>query len=154
MDLNEQVARRRAELAEKQQQAKDDQQATVSARKAEATAQREAVVDELAAELNATGVPARREGEELAIEQEPSPPLDTEGLNRRKLDSLVKREARKLWTPTENWIVISSIVGGLALVHLAGLGLIPFFFGIWKRNQLEDRYVAQVLELYPQLRPA
>lgn len=153
MDLKEQVARRRAELAgeeREEREALDLIKADVAKREKE---QREQAVDQIAVDLAASGMPVKSKGEEIVLLPQPKP-IDVEGLKRSKLIQLRDREARRLWTPGDNWLVISLIAAGAALLHVAGLGAIPILIGLSRRGVLNKRYREQVMTTYPQIREA
>ena len=150
MDVQQQVAARRAELAKQQadrQTAEDIKKAERDEAEAE---QRRQVTADIAAELSTAYAPVKAEGEDLTMAL-PLPPLDVEGMRKSKIEGLLKREARKRWSAGENWLVIGSIVGGICLLHVAGLGLIPLAFGLWFRSVVNKRYRTGLRRDYPHL---
>lgn len=153
MNINEQVARRRAELKQQEKQIIDDQRAAETTLKVAEQAQREAVIEELAAELTASGLPVSRENDALVMESAPPPPIDVDGLKRTAIARLLDREVRNRWTPGDNWLIIGLIVGGVTLLHLGGIGVVPLFIGLWRRGAINRRIRADVLALYPQFAP-
>jgi hypothetical protein len=150
MDIQQQVAARRAALAEQAKVAAAEGADLAAQLKVAERAQREEAVEQIAAEISVIH-PVRRNGETLELVKAPLPPFDIDGLKRSKVDALLKREARTLWTPEDNWIVISCISGGIALLHLAGIGLIPLLFGAYSKYNLDKKYLAVVRQQYPEL---
>jgi len=139
-ELNERIAARRNELA--QQREKDE---------AFRKRQEEQVLDTIAASLSDNSVRVRKEGDDLTLDPVDLPTIDVAGLKRAKIEKLLKREARRRWTPADNWLVIGCIVGGLCLLHLGGFGLLPLGIGLWRQWQLNKRYRSAVEADYPRI---
>lgn len=150
MDIQKQVAARRAELLKQEADRKAAEEAMKARREEELATQRKQVVAGIANELSTAYAPVTAEGEELRMEL-PLPPLDVEGLRRSQIERLLKREARKRWSPGENWLVIGSIVGGITLMHIGLLGLAPLLFGLWFRSVVNKRYRNRLLKDYPHI---
>ncbi|MCC2602410.1 hypothetical protein LKO31_08070 [Sphingopyxis sp. FBM22] len=150
-DMQSKVAARRAQLAQQEREAGAKAAVATAQRQLALQQQKEAAVDTIAAELSINGVAVVGNGDELSIVDQPLPPLDVEGLKHAKIDSLLKREARKLWSPGENWLVIGCIVGGICLIHLGGLGFIPLLFGLWRGSAINKKHRATVREAYPDI---
>lgn len=144
MDIQQQVAARRAELVKREEDRKAADAAEVAQREAERREQAKEALDGIASDMGLAV-----EGDELALAKQTVPPLDTEGLKQSKIDALLNREARKRWTPGENWQVIGSIVGGICLIHLGGLGFVPLLFGLWRRSAINRKYRTAVRTDYP-----
>ena len=144
MDIQQQVAARRAELVKREEDRKAADAAEAAQREAERRQQERDALDSIA---NDMGLAV--EDDELTLAKQPIPPLDTEGLKQSKIDTLLNREARKRWTPGENWQVIGSIVGGICLIHLGGLGFVPLLFGLWRRSAINRKYRTAVRADYP-----
>ena len=72
-------------------------------------------------------------------------------VKRSALESLLKREARKAWTPRENWLVVGTIAAGVALLHIPFLGIPLLIFGLWRRSVTNKRHRAVLLGRYPHL---
>lgn len=144
MDIQEQVAARRVQLAQREEDQKAADAAEAAAREAERRQQERDALDTIASDIGLTV-----EGSELALPRQPIPLLDTEGLKQSKIDALLKREARKRWTAGENWQVIGSIVGGICLIHLGGLGFVPLLFGLWRRSAIDRKHRSAVRADYP-----
>lgn len=144
MDIQQQVAARRAELVKREEDRKAADAAEAAQRETERREQEKKALDTIASDMGLTV-----EGDELAIIKQPIPPLDTEGLKQSKIDALLNREARKRWTPGENWQVIGSIVGGICLIHIGGLGFVPLLFGLWRRSAINRKHRAAVRADYP-----
>ena len=156
MDLQAQIAARRAELKQKADEA---QRAASEVARAQAKARQDAdqmrrakAMDEIAADLSRSGTSVQRNGDELEIANA-LPLLDIEGLRRSKVKSLLQREARKRWSPGQNWQVIALIVAGFFLVTFYGLGLLLIAAGMLRRSALNKRYQAEVRSQYPGLFP-
>lgn len=141
MDIKSQVAARRAELERQAREAAE-------ARRATEKAQREEVLDTLAEELSGPDLTVKRQGEELEILEAPPPAINIQGLKESKVRSLINREARKLWTPAENWQVIGPIVAGVFLITFYGLGLALILFGVMRGSLLNTEYRASVRQRY------
>jgi hypothetical protein len=144
MDIQQQVAARRVQLAQQQEDQKAADAAERAAREAERQQQEREALDTIARDKGLVV-----EGDEMLLPQQPIPPLDVEGLKQSKLDALLKREARKRWTAGENWQVIGSIVGGICLIHLGGLGFVPLLFGLWRRSAINRKHRSAVRADYP-----
>jgi len=153
MDFQSRIAARRTELANNAREAERKAAAQAQAQSAAEQLQREAALDSIAADLSRDEVILVRQGDELAIIGSPLPALDVVGLRRSKIESLLTREARKLWTPGQNWQVISLIVAGAFLTTFYGLGLFLILGGVLRRGALNKRYRAEVRRRYPTLFP-
>lgn len=148
-DIQSKIAARRAELAQSEKDQKAQQVAVEAKRQVAQQQQMNAALDDIASGLSAGGVTLKRDGDELAIVEAPLPPLDVEGLKQSKVEALLKREARKRWTPGENWLVVGCIVGGVCLIHLGGFGFVPLLIGLWRRSAINKKHRAAVRESYP-----
>lgn len=151
MNLQEQVAARRAELARSKQ---------IEAAKATEAAKEQALAEQanrlvalqaVAAELSTPNIEIVAKGEQLKIVPPRLDLSDVEALKASEARKLLNREARKLWTTGENWLVISCISGGVCLLHIAGIGLVPLVVGLLKGSNLNKDYRRQVVEMYPEL---
>jgi hypothetical protein len=154
MDIQSKVAARRAELEESAREAQRTAANEARAREAAKQAQREEALEAIVADLSQDGVKVRRQGDHLDLAAAPLPILDIEGIRRTQVESLLKREARKLWTPAQNWQVIAPIVAGFFLLSLNGLGLLFILGGLVRRSALNKRYRAEVRQQHPVLFPA
>lgn len=132
MDFQSQVAARRAQLEQQQRAAQKAAAEETKARRAVAAeraraieaaaqAQRVEALDVIASDLSQHGADVVRVGDELALAEPPIAALDVEAFRRAKVKRLLKREARKMWTPGQNWQVIGLIVSGVFLITLYGL---------------------------------
>ncbi|MBT2244715.1 hypothetical protein JQK15_14310 [Sphingobium sp. BHU LFT2] len=144
MDIQKQVAARRAQLAQQDEDEKIAQAQAVARVEAEKTRQQQ---EALAAIADDSGLVLK--GSELELSEQPLPRIDVEGLKQSKVAALLNREARRRWTPWENWQVVGSIVGGICLIHLGGFGFIPFLFGLWRRSAINRKHRAAVRADYP-----
>ena len=150
-DIQSKIAARRAELAQEEKAQKTRRVAVESRRQVARQKQEQAALDSIANDLLAGGIAIERDGEELALVDAPLPLIDIEGLKRSKVEALLKREARKHWTPGENWLVVGCIVGGICLIHLGGLGFVPLLFGLWQRSAINKKYRNAILSANPGL---
>jgi hypothetical protein len=150
MDIQAQVAARRAELVNEQRKAEEEAARLKEVREAVERGAREKALDEIAAEISTKGVEVRRELGELQI-VEPISPLDVKGLKQSKITGLLNREARKLWSPADNWFVISCIVAGVCTVPLRGFGVVLLAVGLLGRHSLNKKYRAMVRDRYPDI---
>lgn len=149
MDMQAKIAARRAEI---ETQTRESHRLATEATKAEqaaAEAQRVQALDEIAAEVSRDGLDVQRQGGELKATAKVPIPLDVDGLKRSAVDKLLGREARKMWTPAENWQVITLIVAGVFLITAYGLGLGLILVGLINRNALNKRYKAELRQRYP-----
>lgn len=149
-ELQDRIAARRSELAKQKEEAeqqlkKKEEEAEIFRKQQEAV-----VLDSLASGLSNEQIRLRREGGELAMDQLVAPVIDAEGLKRSKLTRLLKREARKRWTPAENWWIISLIVSGVCTLPL-GFGLLFVGTGLLLRWKLNQRYREMVRSQYPEI---
>lgn len=150
MDIQQKVAARRAELAKEEADRKSAKYVEKAKREEALAEQRKQAVAGVAKELSTAYAPVIAEGEELRMAL-PLPPLDVEGLRKSQIERLLKREARKRWSPSENWLVIGSIVGGITFLHIGFLGFIPLLFGLWFRSIVNKRYRNRLLKDYPHI---
>lgn len=152
MDLQSQVAARRAELEKK---AREDQAVAaqqVQAREAAELARRDAALDSIAEELSGGPMKVARQGHELVVVDEPIEPLDVDGLRINQIKKLLNREARKMWTPAQNWQVIAPMVAGLCLLPIIWIFSAPLFiFSGIRRDLLNKRYKNALMQRYPEL---
>jgi hypothetical protein len=151
MDLQKQIAERRAQLAVEEAKRKQAETAAEASRQAQTKKQKAKAVEELAADLSTDQVKVKVDGDELDMEPVSLSAGDVEGLKDSKIAALLKREARKRWTPGQNWQVISLIAGGVCLLHLGGFGLIPLAIGLWRRSVVNKRHREALLEQYPEV---
>lgn len=152
MDFQSQIAARRAELERTARQAQVAAVAETQAQQAVERAEREKALSAIATDLTRRGVNVTRQGEELAFSQSSRPQLDLAGLRKSKVQGLVNREARRMWSPGENWQVIGLIVSGLFLTTFYGLGLVLILLGVMRRSALNKRYRALLNQRHPALR--
>lgn len=150
MDLQQQVAARRAEIARQETAERDAAQRAQAIKLAAERTRMEQTLDGIAQDLSQGSVKVRRDGMDLDIER-PAPAVDAVGLTLEKLDRLLKKEARRLWSPFDNWLVISLIVAGLFGLALNGLGIILIVLGAWRGHVLNGRYRAEITKRYPSL---
>lgn len=154
MDFQAQVAARRAEIDKR---ARDDQKVAAEQLRLQQEAeqaQREAALDAIALEISVSNddVEVVRQGNRLAIVQPPVEPIDLAGLRRAEIKKLLKREARKMWTPDQNWVVIAPTVAALCLLPFAWYfsGVLAIVAGIARYN-FEKRYEAELRLRHPSL---
>lgn len=152
MDFQSQVAARRAELEKK---AREDQAVAaqqVQMRQAAEQAQRDAALDSIAADLSGDALKIVRQGHELVVFDKPIAPLNVEGLRKEQIAKLLNREARKMWTPGQNWQVIAPMVLGLCLLPVIWLFSAPLFiFSGVRRDLLNKRYKSVLVQRYPEI---
>lgn len=153
MDVQAKVAARRVELEETARRAQAASAEEVRSRQIVEQARREEALTAIAADLSTGEVKVARQGDELVIAAPFVPAIDIDGLRRDKVARLLKREARKLWSPGENWQVIGLIVGGLFLITFYGVGLLVILGGMLRGSTLNKRYRAEVQRRYPGLFP-
>lgn len=150
-DMQSKVAARRAQLAEQEKQAAAEEVAVTAKRQVALQRQKEAAVENISAELSVNGVAVTRNGEELVITERALPLIDVEGLKQDKIDNLLKSEARKMWTPGQNWLVIGMIVGGACLLPAGGVGLLGLGVGLWARFAINKNHRATLRDTYPDI---
>lgn len=154
MDFQSQVEARRAELKASAREAQAVAAQKDQERRAAEQERREEALDTIAANLSQHCATIVRHGDDLAMEATQVPTLDVEGLRRSKVDRLLKREARKMWTPGENWQVITLIVAGVFLITFYGVGLLLILGGVLRGSALNGRYREAVRQSYPALFPS
>ena len=152
MDIQSQVAARRAELARQAEEAqRHERQAAEEAARRERR-QRTEALDGLAAELSTAGTQVVREREQLAIAEEPLAALDGEDFKRSALEGLLSREARQRWTSGQNWAVIASITAGvLTVIPMFPVGILLLIIGFGYADSLKRRYRTVLIGEFPQL---
>ena len=153
-DIQAKIAARRAELDREEKEKIASQAAAKIEQQAEQQLQERAALGNIATDLSVDGVTVQLEGDELAIIDAPLPSLDVEGLKQSKIKNLLAREARKRWTPRENWAVITCIVSGIWLMLLGPgfvLGFLPLLFGIWQGSEINKKHRTAVKEAYPSI---
>lgn len=151
MDIQSKIAARRAEVAQQQVDRRNLQDAVEARHRQDQQKQTEAALDQIADDISVQGVVVKRDGEELAFVPEPLPPIDVVGIKRSKIATLLKREARRRWTPSENWQVIGLLVGGTCLIHLAGFGLVLIVIGFGRQAAINKKHRTAVRAAYPEL---
>lgn len=150
-DMQSKIAARRAQLAQQEKEAEAKAAVATAQRQVALQQKKEAAVDTIATELSANGVTVARDGDELSITDRPLAPLDVDGLKQTKIDSLLRREARKMWTPGQNWLVIGAIVGGVCLLPVGGLGFLGLGVGLWARFAINKTHRITLRETYPEI---
>lgn len=148
MDIRAKVEARKAELAAGDLAAKNAAEEAERARIEAERARREAALDNIAKGISQDGIKVQRRGEEIELMPELEP-LDAEGLRKDKLRNLLNREARKLWSPSENWMVITLIVAGICLIGFSIFSLVLSVAGLAHRQNLNKKYRAVVAAKYP-----
>lgn len=152
MDFQSKIAARRAEIAQQDEDGRKAAEAALEAQAAAEAARRRTALDNIAADMSLHGVPVHRQGDELELTPSNPEPLNLEGLRRNKLERLLRREARRMWTPTDNWVVISLIVSGLLIaIPTAGVGLLLTLGGLIRRALLNKRYAGVIAGRHPDL---
>lgn len=152
MNIQAQVAARRAELARAETEAKAESDRARHALLEAERAQRQEALDAIAGEMSLNGVELRRVGDDLEIAHPDPVPFDVKDLKRSSVDRLLKREARKMWSPAENWQVIAPIVAGVfALFLIWWAGLLLLLIGFARSNSVNSRYRTRLREQYPDL---
>ena len=152
MDLQSQVAARRAELQRHAVKLKADARAAKTQKNIAESEQRAAALETLAQNLSTENVSIQSDGESLSLVDYEILPLNLDLLKRTEVEALLNREARRRWSPWENWQVIGSIVAGIIM-------LIPIFpvaaallgFGFYRRMALNKKYQTNVWQRYPHL---
>ncbi|WP_303699071.1 hypothetical protein [Brevundimonas naejangsanensis] len=151
MDLQAQVAARRAEL---ERQARHEQWVAAEQLRLQQElekAQHEATLDAIAVEVSGDGVDVVREGNRLALVKQVAP-IDMAGLRRAEVEKLLKREARKMWAPGENWVVIAPTVAGFCLLPFVWyVSVILWAWAGFARWNFKTQYEAKLRALYPSL---
>ena len=117
MDLSAKVEARRAELArQKTERAEQEKRIATALRERDEERNRQET-ERLAGALAQEGLPVTSDADSLILDElPPLAALDPADFSRRARERLLKKEARRRWTPGENWIVIASITAGLLLV--------------------------------------
>lgn len=152
MDINEKIAARRAELARLEREADAETQAAKVQAEAIEAARREAAAVALVAEINAGDeVEATHQGETVALVRTPDLTGWSPEMKQAALMRLFQREARRRWTPTDQWLAISLVAGGVCLIHVAGIGLVAIAAGLWCRARFNRRCREELREEYPEL---
>ena len=143
MDIRSQVAARREQL---EREARDTQKLAVE----DAKTRRNEALEAIAADLSRQDVEVVREGDRLALTRPAAAPLDLDGLRLSEVKRLLDNEARRMWSPVENWQVIGPIVAGIFLAPwFWPIGAAIFACGIGRRRFLNERYRAEVRRKYP-----
>lgn len=149
MDMSTRVAARRAELERQQQYEKV---AVEEEKKAAHEADMSAVLNELSPQAAADDVTLKREGDGLALIEEPTPLPDVEAMKQSEVQRLFKSESRKRWTPKENWMFIAPMcVGLVAMVLNPVIGILILGFGFWRMTVANEKYDRAVRDQYPTL---
>lgn len=153
MDIQAQVAARRAELARQAEDAARSEREAAAEKSRQQREHREASLDSLASELSAEGTPVERVGDELKIAEEPPfAALDPAEFKRTSLQALLGKEARRRWTPMQNWVVIASITAGLLLLVPAfPLGVLLVIIGFACRHSFNQRHRTELARDFPNL---
>lgn len=151
MDIQSKVAARRAELERQAQKAEAESRRIDMEIEEAKKKQRDDALDKLAVELSDDQVEIQRKDGELFLTERNLPPLDVDGLKKSKIEDILNREARKLWTPGENWQVIGCIVSGLCFIYLPIVTILLLIVGWARRSSLNQRYRAIVRDRYPQI---
>jgi hypothetical protein len=149
VDIHAQVSARRAELEQQQREAADQAARRAQDQRAAEQQQRLQAMDRIAGDLSINGVAVSHVDGELHIAPSNPAPLDVTALKQSKLKGLLNREARKRWSPGDNWLVISLIVVGICTILMRGLGLVLIAIGFWRRHVLNKRYRVEVRALHP-----
>lgn len=152
MDMNERIAARRRELA--QQEAEKTVAAKAERDRAaeqEARAQKAAAA-KITEEIN-TGGEAKAINDDgvVSLVHDPDAALFGPEIKNNVRRHLFKQEARKRWTPLDQWVVISLISGGICLLHLAGLGILFIGAGLICRHVFNKRCRRELREIYPNI---
>lgn len=153
MDVQAQVAARRAELEENARKAKVASAEEARSRQIAEQAKREEALNVIAADLSNSEVEVVRQGDDLVIADPIIPIIDIDGLRKNKVARLLNSEARKLWSPSENWQAIGLIVAGIFLTTFYGVGLLLILGGMLRSAVLNKHYRAVVRQRYPGLFP-
>lgn len=153
MNMQDRIAARRAELESQTRESNRLAAEFAEAQRAAAQAQRKQALNEVAAEVSKAGLEVNREGDKIVTSKFEGAPLDFDGLKRSAIDKLLNEEARKMWTPAQNWQVIAMIVAGFFLITLYGLGLALIVVGLLARNGLNKRYKGELRGRYPTVFP-
>ena len=152
MDIQAQVAARRAERERQARQAHADAQALNEQRAAEERRQREVALEEIAAELSTDDVTISRDGDSLTLTPSHAPePLDVRGMKKAQIEQLFQREARKAWTPGENWMAIAPITAGAVLIFIPWVGVPLLIFGFWRMSVANKKHQDLVRARYADL---
>jgi len=152
MDLQSRMAARRAEIVQREREAKKVSAEALRIQQDFEQVQREETLDKIAESISRDGVEVIRRDDEIEIARPVVTPLDVEGLRRTKLESLLRREARNMWSPIDNWMVISLVVVGLLIaIPTAGLGLFLTLGGLFLRGHLNKKYGGVVAARYPEI---
>lgn len=149
MDIQAKVAARRAELQEQARLLKEQEAAVQTARLVQQQKAEDEALDAIARELSTPSVEVVRQGSELAIVEAQS--VDTRGMKKAQIEKLFRREARKAWTPGENWLIIGSITAGACLIFLPLVGIPLLAFGLWRRSVTNRRHHERLVAKYADL---
>ena len=150
MDIKSQVEARRAQLVEEDKQASEARAAQTAKIRQLEEERRHGALDQIASDLSNGDVEVRRSGDELEIVPTLAP-IDIDGVRHSQLKKLLKQEARKRWSPAENWQVIGGIVLGICLLFVGGIGIVPLVLALSRRSTLQHRYMQQVMQEYPDI---
>lgn len=134
MDIQDKIAARRKQLASEnviaqeqaaQQQAEYDRQTQIELKQN---------LERLARETTEHGFPVIVKDDNIAASAPRIPIMDYDQIKAEKLSKFLKREARKLWTPGQNWKFFLLLGAGLYLLPFYGLGLL-FLLGAWLNHR-------------------
>ncbi|KRB86524.1 hypothetical protein ASE00_07440 [Sphingomonas sp. Root710] len=152
MDIQAKVAARRAELEQQAKLTREQDAAAAAARMAAQQKAEEDALEEIAVEISSETVQVVRDGDGLAIVPSNAPePLDMRGMKKAQIERLFRREARKAWTPGENWLVIGSITAGACLIFMPFVGIPLLVFGLWRRSVTMNRHKERLRAKYADL---
>lgn len=154
MDFQAQVAARRAEL---ERQAQHDRRVAAEQAREQREfekAQHEAALDAIALEISTDDVEVVREGSRLAIVEKAAAPIDLEGLRRSEVEKLLRREARKMWAPGENWVVIAPTVAAFCILPFYWyFSLALWAWALFASSNFKTQYENKLRSRYPSLFP-
>jgi hypothetical protein len=153
MDVQARVAARRAELARQQAQQQAEAKVAAAREKAEEQAQRVEILDDVAADMSTDTISVQRAGDRLTMKDAtPRLVVDRSGLKASELDKLLNQEARKAWTPGENWWVIGCVVAGtLIVIPVPVVGCLLLFAGGAKWYHANKNHKEEMKRKYPEI---
>lgn len=153
MDIQSKVAARRAELARAAAEEAEVANEQAAENRRREKQQRDEALHDLTAELARNGAPVTSDGAELSIAQEsPLAPLDRADFKRKALQQLLNKEARRRFTPGENWYMIAPVAAGVVLLPTVTLlAFVLIGIGCAVRYATLNRYRRVLRSEFPKL---
>jgi hypothetical protein len=153
LDIQAQVAARRAELEQGHKRERAEQAASEVRQKADAERQVNIAREAAAVRLSTEEAEIVRVEDHLEIVQPDTlSAIDTGGMLEPQIDLLARNEVRRMWTPSDSWKVIGCGSAGVALlISVPYLGVPLVAYALWQRVSISRRYLRVLKGKYPSL---